>query len=177
MRLKPVPEPPTDLSTVADVHSALPLVPGSEDDCCARVVRRTDVAARDEAKRWITFLRALGLATEHDSGYARERTDPDRAAMATAFRERVFAAREVLDALAAADEPLDAPTVLARVEAVVPRWERSKRQDWREDWTNRVERLLGWAVRLGLAERTDAGYRAIEDAGDGAGDPDGGEDA
>ncbi len=165
MRLKPVPEPPADLDAVADVQRALPLVPSSEDDCCARVVRRTSVAARDEANRWITFLRALELAAEHESGYTRERTDPDRAALAAAFREGVFGAREVLDALAAADEPLGPDAVLERVEGIVPRWERSKRRDWREEWTDRVERLLDWAVLLGLAERTDDGYRLAADGG------------
>lgn len=178
MRLKPVPEPPTAIGRVETVQSALPLVPGSEDDCCARIVRRTDVASRDEAKRWITFLRALDLAAEHDSGYARERTDPDRAAMATAFREGVFGASEVLAALAAAADPLDAPEVLDRIEDVVPRWERNRGRDWRRDWTDRVGRLLDWAVLFGLAERTDAGYRAVAD-GATAPEPtrDGGENA
>jgi hypothetical protein len=162
MRLKSVPEPPASLSFVGDAQRAVPLVPGSEDDCCARLMRQTGVEPRDEARRWLTFLRALELVAEHDAGFARERVDPEQVALRDAFERRVFAAREVLDALRAADEPLDAEAVFEQVVDVVPQWERNKRPTWREDWQDRVDRLLGWAVLLGLAERVDGGYRAVD---------------
>jgi len=167
MRLKPVPEPPRSPSTVGEVQSALPLVPGSEEDCCARVVRRTDVDDPDVARDWITFLRALELVDRHDAGYARRRTDPERSAMAAAFRDRVFGAREVLDALAAAEGSLAPEDVLDRIEEAVPEWERGRHRDWRAEWTARVERLLSWAVLFGLADRGDGGYRRRKTESDG----------
>jgi len=165
MRLKPVPEPPGSLDAVDEVRSALPLVPSSEDDCCARVLQRTHVEARDEARTWITFCQALDLAAEHESGFARTREDVPRDALPERFLTGVFAAREVLAALAEADEPLAPAAVLDDIEDVVPRWERSRYDDWRADWTERVWRLLEWTVLLGLAERADGEgerYRAIE---------------
>ncbi|MFB6105859.1 MAG: hypothetical protein ABEJ70_02695 [Halobacteriaceae archaeon] len=157
-RYKPVPDPPADLEAVAAAHRAVPLVPGSVEDCCARLVARTAVPSRDEARRWLTFLEALGLASETGSGYVRTDAEIDRDALARAFRDRVFAAREVLDALAAAGEPLTPDEAFERVADVVPTWERQRRGDWRADWTDRVTALLGWAALLGLVERTDAGY-------------------
>lgn len=145
------------------VRAALPLVPGAVEDCCARVVARTAVPSRDEARRWLTFLRALGLATETDAGFARTRENKDREALAGAFRERVFGAREVLDALAAAEEPLDEAAVFERVEAQVPAWERARHDDWQRRWRERVARLLAWADLLGLATRTAEGYRRVND--------------
>lgn len=175
MRLKPVPPAPESLATVGEMQDALPLVPGSEDDCCARLMRRTALDARDDARTWITFLRALELADEHDGGYARRRVDPDPDALADAFERRVFGARELLDALDAAGEPLSPVAAFERIEEIVPRWERDKRRTWREDWHDRVRRLLDWAVLLELAEETPDGYRAVEDEGIGDGEPGGAE--
>lgn len=159
MRFKPVPAAPESLDAVAAVQRAVPLVPGSEADCCARVMDRTHVGERDEARTWLTFLRALELVRETEAGFVRERRDLEREALATAFRERVFAAGDVLDALAAADEPLSADEVFERVEPRVPQWEREKDPGgWRETWRERVRRLLEWAVLLGLAERESGGY-------------------
>ncbi|PSQ51766.1 hypothetical protein BRD20_09585 [Halobacteriales archaeon SW_8_65_20] len=39
--------------------------------------------------------------------------------------------------------------------------ERARTDDWESTWTRRVERLLGWAVLFGLAERVETGYRAV----------------
>lgn len=165
MRLKPVPEPPASLDAVEEVRSALPLVPSSEDDCCARVLRRTHVEARDEARTWITFLQALELAAEHESGFARTREDVPEAALPERFLAGVFAARELLAALEDADEPRSPTAALDDIDDVVPRWERSRYDDWRADWTERVRRLLEWAVRLDLAAREGDRYRSIEDPG------------
>ncbi|EMA41514.1 hypothetical protein [Halococcus hamelinensis] len=159
MRFKVAPEP-RSLAFVREASAALPLVPGSEDDCCARVVEATDVGSREVAREWITFLRALGLVEETGSGYRRLLDAADDAALARAFRERVFAAGTVLDALET-DGPRDVDGVFEHVRGTVPTWERNRSPGWRSDWRERVRRLLEWAVVFGLAERVDAGYRAV----------------
>jgi hypothetical protein len=158
VKFKIVP-PPRSRGFVGEAQRALPLVPGSENDCCARLVDRTDLAARDEAREWITFLRALGLAERTESGYRRLRRDPAFEALAAAFRERVFGAAAVLSVLDAADGPLGVEAVYVRFREAVPNWERHRRADWDEEWRERVERLLGWAVVFDLAEHVDDAYR------------------
>ena len=158
MKFKIVPAP-RSRGFVGEAQQALPLVPGSENDCCARLVDRTDLDARDEAREWITFLRALGLAEETGSGYRRLRRDPAPDDLAAAFRERIFGAEAVLAVLDAADEPLDAEAVYERFREEVPNWERYRRADWDEEWRERVDRLLGWTVVFDLAERVDGAYR------------------
>lgn len=158
MKFKIVPAP-RSRGFVGEAQQALPLVPGSENDCCARLVDRTDLDARDEAREWITFLRALGLAEETESGYRRLRRDPAPDDLAAAFRERIFGAEAVLAVLDAADEPLDAEAVYERFREEVPNWERYRRADWDEEWRERVDRLLGWTVVFDLAERVDGAYR------------------
>lgn len=141
-----------------EARRGVPLVPAGETDCCARVGDRLD-CSRQEARRWLTFLRALGLARESDTGFVRTDTDANPETLTAAFRGRVFGAREVLDALD--DGPLDAATVADRTFDAVPEWERDRRPDPRAEWGERVERLLGWAVLFGLAESETDG------AGDG----------
>lgn len=157
MRLKPVPEPPDELDGVEEARRAVPLVPGSEDDCCARLMQRYGLDSRDEARTWLTFLRALGLVARGPSGFTRTREEMGREALAERFEEGVFGAREVLDALAEAGEPLDEEAVFERVEPAIPEWERHKNA-WREAWRERVRRLLDWAVLLRLVERVDGEY-------------------
>jgi hypothetical protein len=161
MRLKPVPAAPADVDGLWAAREAVPLVPRPEDDCCARVMDRHGVASRDEARTWLTFLRALGLVAERDGSFYRTREEPGRAELAGRFREHVYAAREVLEALDGADEPRHAPAVFAAVEDVVPQWERHKDPAWERTWRRRVSRLLDWAVLFGLAERVDDGYRRV----------------
>lgn len=174
MRLKPVPAPPEDLAGLATARRAVPLVPGSEDDCCARLQGRLDLVSRREARTWLTFLRALELAEETATGFARTRLAdddgddagrdlPPRSELAASFEANVFAAREVLDALVDADEPLDADETFRRVEEVVPGWERHKDAAWRDAWRDRVARLLGWAELFGLAERVASGFEPGDD--------------
>lgn len=158
MRLKPVPPAPGDRDALWAHREAVPLVPKPEDDCCARLVDRRGVPSRDEARTWLTFLRALGLVAEDDRGFHRTRTDPAPEELADRFRERVFGAREVLSALAAADGALDAGAVFERFEPTVPHWERHKDPAWRRSWRERVGRLLDWAALLGLATETPDGY-------------------
>ncbi|MCD2204717.1 hypothetical protein [Halobacterium sp. KA-6] len=158
MQRKPVPPAPASLARVREVRDAVPLVPEPEDDCCRRLVERADVHDRGEASAWLVFLSALGAVEETDLGYARVRDDIDHDALAANFREHVFLAPEVLDALG--DDPQPPDEIFEAVRERVPRWERTKRQDWEGFWTERVERRLDWAVLLGLAERTDGEYRA-----------------
>lgn len=158
MQRKPVPPAPASRDRVWTVRDAVPLVPESEDDCCRRLIERADVPDRGTASAWLVFLSALGVVADTDSGYARVHGDRSRADLAAAFREYVFLAAESVDVLAA-DDPQTPADVFEAVRERVPRWERAKREDWEGFWTDRVERRLDWAVLLGLAERTEAGYR------------------
>jgi hypothetical protein len=158
VRLKPLPEAPNDLDAVADAQSAVPLVPGSENDCCARLMRREGHESRDVARTWLTFLRALELAAETDSGFKRTQREPTAENIRGSFRERVFGASETLSVLQDADEPLSAERVFERLRDTVPGWERERRRQWVEHWTDRTERLLDWLVLLDLATRVDGSY-------------------
>ncbi len=158
MRLKPLPEPPADLNAVADAQSAVPLVPGSENDCCARLMRREGYESRDVAREWLTFLRALELATETDSGFKRTDREPTAQNVRKSFRERVFGASETIDVLDEADRPLSTEALFDRFRETVPGWERHRRSSWVDHWEDRTERLLGWLVLLGLAARDEDGY-------------------
>lgn len=155
MRFKVAP-PPRSRAFLEEVRAAVPLVPGTVEDCCRRVVDRTGVTARDDAREWLTFLRALGLVEETGEGFRRTRDEPNEATLAAAFRERVFLAREVLAELDEA--PRDPDAVYAAVRGELPRWERDRHDDPDAVWRDRVERLLGWAVVFGLAEAEPGGY-------------------
>jgi hypothetical protein len=192
VKLKPVPEPPArpPLSVgddgaeprpraaegetgvadrLADAQRAVPLVPGSETDCCERLRSRLGLADRRAARTWLTFLRALGLVRETEGGFVRTDRDPTPEAVRRTFRERIFGAEDLL-ALLEAEGPLTAAAAFERFGDRVPAWEREKHADWRAVWRERVERILGWAVLLGWAEpieiggedgeRTEEGYDA-----------------
>jgi len=158
MQRKPVPPAPRSLAAVADVVDAVPLVPKPEDDCCRRLVDRAGVADRGRASSWLVFLAAVGVLDDDAAGYAQggDVSLDDTGALAARFRENVFLAAEVVDALG--DDPRSPAAVFETVRERVPRWERAKRENWPEFWTGRVERRLDWAVLFGLAERTDDGY-------------------
>lgn len=168
MRAKPVPPAPDSLETLKDAQRAVPLVPGSVDDCCGRLQVEGVAGDRDEAAAWLEFLRALGLVAKVSRGYHRRRVEPDAVDLRGGFREYVFGAREVLAILQAeaksADDdepvtPLEAPAVFERFERHVPTWERQKSpHGWRDVWSRRVAALLEWAVLLDLAESRQGGY-------------------
>lgn len=162
MRFKPLPEPPADLEEVAAAQRALPLVPGSEDDCCARLMRRRDFPSRDVARTWLTFLRALELAVETDSGFKRTARDPSPPNLRESFVDNVFSAAEVLDRLRSADAPMSAEQVFDAVSDTVPTWERHKVRTWEADWRQRLSNLLDWLVLLDLAAERAGGYVAVE---------------
>lgn len=159
MKCKVVPEP-RPLSFIGEVQRALPLVPGDQEDCCARLVDRTDLS-RAAAREWIPFLQALGLAEETSSGFRRLRREPENLDLARAFRDGIFGVEIVLDTLAAADEPLGVEAVFERFRHRVPNWERHRRRNWAEQWHERVRRLLDWTVAVGLTERVGERYRAV----------------
>lgn len=154
MRLKAVPPSPGSADVLADAQRAVARVPDPEDDCCARIGDRLD-APRDDAREWLTFLRALGLVRRTDAGFVRTDRDPAPASVRTPFAERVFGAREVLAAL---DGGTSAAAAAEAVFPAVPTWERERREDWRAFYHERTERLLGWAVLLGLAREHNGGF-------------------
>lgn len=164
MKRKPVPTPPATLDDVEAYRRALPLVPGSEDDCCARLQERADVPDRSSAGEWLEFLCALGLARETETGFVRTRDDLDQTTLAANLRSGVVLADDVLDELAAVDSPRSADAVFEAVRDRVPRWEQRKRDDWTDLWRERTERLCEWAVRLGLATEREDGYVLVDAA-------------
>lgn len=186
MRFKIVPEPPIEggaerdaderdgesepsVESVVDALEratrAVPLVPATEEECCARLLDRLGLAAHDAAREWLAFLRALGLVVETESGFRRHREDWDPAELAVAFRECVYGVQEVLGLLNEAEEPLSADAVAERFGEHVPQWERFRYPDPGEIWGERVSRILDWAVWFGLAKRTSEGYLADDPPG------------
>jgi len=163
MRYKTAPGPVelVDPDTLGAVHDALPLVPEDVEDCCARVVDRTVVPNRDEAREWIAFLQALDLAEETSRGYRRTGADPAQASLGPAFESNVFGVAELLEALDETDS-LTAREAFDRLRPDVPTWERDRHADWEAVWTDRVERLLAWSVAFGLASRDGERYRTSD---------------
>ncbi|MFB6295759.1 MAG: hypothetical protein ABEH66_02835 [Halobacteriales archaeon] len=153
MRYKIVPEP-RDLDELRAIKDAVPLVPGTAEDCCSRIVTRAPVAGRDAAREWLTFLQALGLVADSDRGFHRTRDGPDRAALRERFLDGVFGAREVRHVLAE-ESPAAPDAVFASLREAIPGWERHRRADWEAEWRERTARLLDWGVVLGAFEETD----------------------
>ena len=158
MRYKVIPGP-VDEDLLQAVSEAVPLVPGSVEDCCTRIRDRTALSSREEAREWLTFCQALGLVVETDRGYHRVRDPPEREALAAAFAEGVFGAREAFEAVDSAEGALDTTEVFEAVSGVVPRWERDRDPDWEAEWRGRVQRLLEWSVVFGHLERTGERYQ------------------
>lgn len=154
MKFKVVPAP-RSRSFLRDAQQSLPLVPSSEDDCCALLMADTRINSRDTAREWITFLQALDLVAESDGRYY-QRQNRSVNEITAAFREQVYAAEEILQTLDA--EETTANEVFERVRETVPAWERSRHDDWETVWRERVRRILEWAVEFDLAERSADGY-------------------
>lgn len=166
MRFKLVPPAPDAIEFVAEAQRAVPLVPDSEADCCARLLRRLDLPGRDAARTWLTFLRALELAEETPSGFRRLRTDPTPDHLRAAVRDRVFGAEELYESLRDADDPLAVDDAFERLRERVPTWEHHKNPtEWERIWRDRTGDVLEWFVLLDLAARTDGGYVAEGDDG------------
>lgn len=153
MRVKAVPEPPESLETVEAARRAVPLVPGTEDDCCARIMDRIDLGARDEARVWLTFLRGLDLVREGPNGFVRTRASID---LSSSFQEGIYGAAELIEFLDDTEKPVSEATAMAQVR--IPEWERRRYQDPESAWRKRVRSILEWLVLLGEARRTDDGY-------------------
>ncbi|QLK27078.1 hypothetical protein HYG81_05580 [Natrinema zhouii] len=179
MRFKPVPEPPADPEVLATVQRALPATAGDVDDCCQRLIDETPLETRDEAATWLTFLRALELATEEPAGFRRR--DPDSSGeidpdtppaleldrLRRAFRERVDGADAVISVLEQVDGPLTAGEIATAIREERQRsGERGRRPSRVEEaQRERTERLLEWAVLLELATKTGGGYRSVPTRG------------
>jgi hypothetical protein len=161
MRFKHVPRPPDSVEVVFESRQAVPLVPDAQDDCCTRLMERVGFPERDEAAKWLTFLRALELVAEHERGYARTREDVPESELAGRFLDGVYLAPAVRDAVADADEPVSADAAFDAVADRVPQYERNKYPgNWREVWGETVARELDWLVLFGALETTDDGrYR------------------
>lgn len=142
---------------VGDVQAAVPLVPGSETDCCARLGRRLDFPSRDVSRTWLTFLRGLDLARETDGEFRRTRREPTVSGVRAELLGGVLGAREI--AASVAGGPTTLKDAFAAVEPLVPRWERTRTDEWEQVWRDRAARLCDWLAVLGLAapEAGDAG--------------------
>ncbi|TKX55767.1 hypothetical protein EXE42_01860 [Halorubrum sp. SP3] len=157
MRLKPVPEPPSDLDALREYQRAVPLVPGDTDDCCARLRRRCDLPDRRTANDWLAFLRALGLVEETSRGFVRADAEPTREHVRAGLEEGVLFVPEALAALdeASPGDPLTAADLFAATRDAVPRHDRARNPDWETAWRERASRLLGWLALVGLAAPVD----------------------
>ncbi len=154
MRLKPVPEPPTDLDTLSAFQRAVPLVPGSEDDCCARLRDRQNLANRQVANDWLAFLRALGLARETSRGFVRTDAEVTPELVRDGLRDGVLFVPETLTLLRAAstEEPVTPGSLFTATRESVPRHDRARDPSWERTWHERADRLLRWLTLVDLAE-------------------------
>ncbi|MFD1569593.1 hypothetical protein [Halorubrum laminariae] len=159
MRLKPVPEPPDSLDALREYQRAVPLVPGSTDDCCARLRDRRDLPDRQTANDWLAFLRALGLVRETPRGFVRTDTEPTAERVREGLREGVLLVPEALDLLrrAAPDDPVTPGALFAATRGSVPRHDRARDPEWEATWRERADRLLRWLALVDLAEPVEAG--------------------
>lgn len=160
MRYKIVP-PVQDAAFLEAAQRAVPLVPGSVEDCCLRLVDETAAPSRDTAREYLTFLEALELVEESERGYRRRRIEPEEQDLADAFERRVFGASELLDALRT-DGPQTADGAFESIRDVVPQWERDRHTDWEAEWRDRTGRLLEWCVTFELATTDGSEYRAVK---------------
>ncbi|WP_049983037.1 hypothetical protein [Halorubrum sp. BV1] len=167
MRLKPVPEPPDSLDVFREYQRAVPLVPGSTDDCCVRLRDRRGLPDRRTASDWLAFLRALGLVDETPQGFVRTDADPAPERVREGLREGVLLVPETLSALRAASpaDPLTPDSLFAATRESVPRHDRARDPEWEATWRERADRLLGWLALVDLAEPV-----AVGEGPDGAGD-------
>jgi hypothetical protein len=143
---------------VGDVQAAVPLVPGSETDCCARLGRRPEIPRRALSPTRTTFHRGLPIARAPDAGFRRTRREPTVSGVRAGLVEGVLGAREI--AACVSDGPTTLEDAFGAVEPLVPRWERTRTDEWEQVWRARAARLCDWLAGLGLAapEAGDAGH-------------------
>lgn len=153
VRFKPIPSPPSALSELEPIHRSIPLVPAPEADCLRRLRSRAGIQNREEGRAWLGFLRAVELAVLTERGYRRLHREPTAAYLREPFRRRVYGAAETLSTLQAADRALSGREIATRTESALPTWERRRNVDPAVAWRDRTERLLEWAVLLGIIER------------------------
>lgn len=161
MRFKWVVEPPATLDAVADAQRAIPLVPAREADCLRRLVDRTDetvIDDREDAREWLTFLRAIGLVERTAGGYRRERIELSVGELVGRLHDGIYGARELYDRLEAADEPLSVDDLAETVD--LPTWERHHHTDPEQVRRQRLGRLAEWFVLCGMTEQTADSYFA-----------------
>ena len=153
MRLKPVPEPPTTLDELREYQRAVPLVPGSTDDCCARLRDRRGLDDRHVANDWLAFLGALGLVRETPRGFVRTDAEPTPERVRAGLREGVLLVPETIAALRAASpaEPLTPGALFEATRESVPRHDRARDPEWEATWRDRADRLLDWLALVDLA--------------------------
>ena len=154
MRLKPVPEPPDDVDQIQEYQRAVPLTPGSTDDCCSRLRDRQGLPNRQVANDWLAFLRALGLVRKTSRGFVRTDTEPTPELVRDGLRNDVLLAPEALDALRAASDadPLTSQALFEATRQSVPRHDRARDPKWEASWRERADRLLRWFTLVDLAE-------------------------
>ena len=164
MRIKPVSDPPTAVDDLRELQRAVPLVPGSTDDCCARLRDRCGLADRQVANDWLAFLRALGLVRETPRGFVRTDAEPTPELVREGLREGVLLAPEALAALRAAtpEDPVTPDALFEATRESVPRHDRARDPEWEATWRDRAARLLAWLALVDLARRVPA------DGGDGS---------
>jgi hypothetical protein len=91
----------------------------------------------------------LGLARETDAGFRRTRTEPTVSGVRAGLVEGVLGAREIAASVASGPTTLD--DAFAAVEPLVPRWERTRTDEWEQVWRARAARLCDWLAGFGLA--------------------------
>ncbi|WP_144799451.1 hypothetical protein [Halorubrum depositum] len=157
MRLKPVPDPPAAVNDLRELQRAVPLVPGSTDDCCARLRDRCDLPDRQTANDWLAFLRALGLVRETPRGFVRADAEPTPELVRERLREGVLLVPETLAALrkVTPEDPLTPDALFEATRESVPRHDRARDPEWEATWRDRAARLLAWLALVDLAERVD----------------------
>ena len=157
MRLKPVPDPPAAVDDLRELQRAVPLVPGSTDDCCARLRDRCGLPDRRTANDWLAFLRTLGLVRETSRGFVRADAEPTPELVREGLREGVLLVPEAFELLEAATptDPLTPDALFEATRESVPRHDRARDPEWEAAWRDRSARLLAWLALVDLAERVD----------------------
>lgn len=166
MRFKWVPEPPRSVAALEAVQRAIPLVPAREVDCLRRLVgRETGIDDRDNGRRWLTFLRAIGLVENVSSGYRRRRAEPTADELVDRLLDTVYGGREIYDLLAAADRSLSLDDIDRQASVELPTWERHHHgSDHEQVRRRRLQRLVDWFVLCDAVERTGDKYRLTENS-------------